>query len=329
VQRMLAAMTSVPAYVANSRLDVIGANDLARAAFWPMLDSGAVPNLIRYAFIDVPDASAWPDWDAIADELVAKLRAATGRDPHDKALTELADELAAASAEFRRRWASRDVHGHGSGVMRYVHPAAGELALGYETFEFVTEPGLVLRIYHAEPGSLTADALPLLAAWYAGKNPRDADASERDAGCKARPAGEAFQPARDGRPGSRATAPYGTPAQGRREQRESSLGPQTRSGTRPAGKRSPRTVQFRRWIGLAGSWFESMRVSSILTVSSPLNCEDAGKERIHRDAASAHGEQDPHTCLVIELTTARWRRRRGSPLARRRSPGGWKLMRPT
>jgi transcriptional regulator with XRE-family HTH domain len=184
VQRMLAAMTSVPAYVANSRLDVIGANDLARATFWPMLDSGAVPNLVRYAFIDVPDASAWPDWDALADELVAKLRAATGRDPHDKALAELTDELAAASDEFRRRWASRDVHGHGHGVMRYVHPAVGQLALGYETFEFVTEPGLVLRIYHAEPGSPTADALPQLAAWYADKQTGDADAGERDTGVR-------------------------------------------------------------------------------------------------------------------------------------------------
>jgi transcriptional regulator with XRE-family HTH domain len=180
VQRMLAAMTSVPAYVANSRLDVIGANDLARAAFWPMLDSGAVPtNLVRYAFIDVPDASAWPDWDAIADDLVAKLRAATGRDPHDKALTGLADELVAASPEFRRRWDSRNVLGHGSGVMRCKHPAVGELVLSYETLGFVTEPGLVLRIYHAEPGSPTADALPLLATWYAGQNPRDADASHQ------------------------------------------------------------------------------------------------------------------------------------------------------
>jgi len=132
----------------------------------------------------VPDASAWPDWDALADELVAKLRAATGRDPHDKALAELTDELAAASDEFRRRWASRDVHGHGHGVMRYVHPAVGQLALGYETFEFVTEPGLVLRIYHAEPGSPTADALPQLAAWYADKQTGDADAGERDTGVR-------------------------------------------------------------------------------------------------------------------------------------------------
>jgi hypothetical protein len=110
----------------SSRLDVIGTNDLARAAFWPMPDSRAVPNLVRYAFIDVPDASAWPDWDAIP----------------------------------MNRW-----------------------------------PGLVLRIYHAEPGSPTADALPRLAAWYAGQNARAADVSERNAGCKARPAGEAFQTA--------------------------------------------------------------------------------------------------------------------------------------
>jgi hypothetical protein len=56
--------------------------------------------------------------------------------------------------------------------MRFVHPEAGELVLGYETFDFVTESGLVLRVYHAEPGSPTADALPLLGTRYAGTDPR-------------------------------------------------------------------------------------------------------------------------------------------------------------
>jgi MmyB-like transcription regulator ligand binding domain len=68
-----------------------------------------------------------------------------------------------ALAEFRRRWASHNVRKHANGVIRYVHPKADELAFSYETFAFTTEPGLVLRIYHAEPGSPTADALALLA----------------------------------------------------------------------------------------------------------------------------------------------------------------------
>jgi hypothetical protein len=56
--------------------------------------------------------------------------------------------------------------------MRFVPPEAGELVLGYETFDFVTESGLVLRVYHAEPGAPTADALPLLGTRYAGTDPR-------------------------------------------------------------------------------------------------------------------------------------------------------------
>jgi transcriptional regulator with XRE-family HTH domain len=181
VQRMLAAITGAPAYVINARLDIIGANDLTRAVYWPMFDIEAVPNLARHAFIHA-DTSAWPDWDAIADELVAMLRAATGRDPHDHSLTELADELAAGSDQFRRRWASCNVHKHANGVIRYLHPQAGELALSYETFDFATEPGLVLKIYHAEPGSPTADALPQLATWYASRKANESDTQERDPG---------------------------------------------------------------------------------------------------------------------------------------------------
>jgi L-alanine-DL-glutamate epimerase-like enolase superfamily enzyme len=47
--------------------------------------------------------------------------------------------------------------------------ALGELTLAYEGLELVTEPGLTLTIYTAEPGSPSAEALRLLASWAASQ----------------------------------------------------------------------------------------------------------------------------------------------------------------
>jgi hypothetical protein len=46
VQRILDAMTMVPAYVRNGRLDVLAANRLGRAVFAPLFDSPARPTNI-------------------------------------------------------------------------------------------------------------------------------------------------------------------------------------------------------------------------------------------------------------------------------------------
>src|SRR3712207_7938011 len=106
---------------------------------------------------------SYPDWNLAADMLVANLRTAAGIDPHDKGLHDLVGELSTRSEEFRRRWAAHDVRLHGAGVKHFHHEAVGPLELAYESLDMVSEPGLNLTIYSAEPASSTADALTLLA----------------------------------------------------------------------------------------------------------------------------------------------------------------------
>lgn len=43
----------------------------------------------------------------------------------------------------------------------------GDLDLSYESVDMISDPGLSLTIYAAEPGSPTAHALDLLASWQA------------------------------------------------------------------------------------------------------------------------------------------------------------------
>ena len=93
---------------------------------------------------------------------VAILRTEAGRDPHDPLMHDLVGELATRSEEFRRRWASHDVRLHGAGTKTFHHTAVGDLELAYESVDMVSDPGLTLTIYAAEPASRTAEALALL-----------------------------------------------------------------------------------------------------------------------------------------------------------------------
>jgi transcriptional regulator with XRE-family HTH domain len=91
--------------------------------------------------------------DGIAHAAAGSLRAEAGRDPHDRALTELVGELSMRSQEFRVRWAAHDVEYYLSGVQPFHHPLVGDLTLNYDALELPADPGQTIIAYTAEPGS--------------------------------------------------------------------------------------------------------------------------------------------------------------------------------
>ncbi len=59
---------------------------------------------------------------------------------------------------------------HLAGAKHFHHHVVGNLELAYESVDMISEPGLTLTIYAAEPASPTAHALDLLASWTATRN---------------------------------------------------------------------------------------------------------------------------------------------------------------
>ncbi|ASU58228.1 helix-turn-helix transcriptional regulator [Nocardiopsis dassonvillei] len=166
VQRILDAMTGAPAVVQNGRLDILAANRLGRALYAQVLDmSGRPANYARFAFLDPRARDFYPDWERAANDTVAVLRTAVGRDPYDRALSNLVGELSTRSEDFRTRWAAHNVHQHRTGTKTMHHPVVGRLELGFEAMELTADPGLSLFAYSAEPGSSSAEGLDLLASW--------------------------------------------------------------------------------------------------------------------------------------------------------------------
>ncbi|WP_426518814.1 helix-turn-helix transcriptional regulator [Diaminobutyricibacter sp. McL0618] len=154
------------AFVRNAHQDMLATNPLGRAFYSPLIgDGGGTPNLARFQFLDPASHDFYPDWELFAEMCVSIMRAEAGRDPYNRGLQDLVGELSTRSDLFRRLWGAHDVRTHGAGTKRFNHPVVGEMILAYEELAITAEPGLILMVYTAEPGSATDERLRLLASW--------------------------------------------------------------------------------------------------------------------------------------------------------------------
>jgi hypothetical protein len=94
-------------------------------------------------------------------------RSEAGRNPYDRALSDLVGELSTQSDEFRARWAAHNVSFRITGIKRFHHPVVGDLSLTYDRMDLPADTGLTLFTYTAEPGSESEEALNLLGSWAA------------------------------------------------------------------------------------------------------------------------------------------------------------------
>ena len=180
IQRLVDAMPGIPAVVLNGRLDVLASNSLGRALFSPWYATGDQVNNARIVFLDSRATSFFREWETVANDTVALLRAEAGRSPYDRQVSDLVGELCTRSEDFRVRWAAHDVRIHNTGVKRLHHPLVGDLDLPFESLPVESGTSTSLVTYLPEPGSPTQDAIALLASWNAvgtGRPPAGARAT--------------------------------------------------------------------------------------------------------------------------------------------------------
>ncbi len=95
-----------------------------------VLDEDRLPlNLARYLFLDPHSRGFFLDWDQVADDQVGTLRVQAGRDPRDKALSDLIGELSTRSDEFVARWARQNVRLHRTARKRLHNRVVGDIEL--------------------------------------------------------------------------------------------------------------------------------------------------------------------------------------------------------
>lgn len=158
VHALLDRLDPAPALVHNAQGDVLaGTAGFQRLAKDTGLLDGQPPNLHRYVFTDARARSLFADWERVAAEHAAALRAAV--DLGDPAAAGLAAELEILlGKEFSRRLAATAVLPAWTGEQRWAHPRVGELRLAYETLPLPETEECRLVVYLAAD-SATAEAL--------------------------------------------------------------------------------------------------------------------------------------------------------------------------
>jgi transcriptional regulator with XRE-family HTH domain len=166
IRRIVDAITNIPAFVSNGRLDILYWNAPAEALYVDHFRDPVRPvNSARFLFLDPRARSFYVEWGKTVHDVVAALRSQVGHNPYDRELSDLVGLLSTRSEEFRVNWAGHDVRFHQSGVKRFHHPLVSDLTLSYERLELPADPGLGIVTYSPEAGSPSEAALQELARW--------------------------------------------------------------------------------------------------------------------------------------------------------------------
>ncbi|WP_026454381.1 helix-turn-helix domain-containing protein [Saccharomonospora iraqiensis] len=165
---LLDAWAQTPAMVINRCLDVVAFNRLAGALH---TDFERVDNLVRMTFLDPAGQRFYADWNSAAEACVATLRLALPYVAEADDVRKLVAETSDASASFQRLWGRHDVRGKTRDDKAFHHREVGDLVLAYHAFDVKDAPGHQLVVYHAAPGSPSAEKLQLLASLHAESEP--------------------------------------------------------------------------------------------------------------------------------------------------------------
>jgi len=160
----------VPAVIHGPHLEVLGINGPGKAL---LDDFDAMPvaerNMARWMFLSPRAKKVYLNWDRIAPQMVAILRAAAIAGVPNDALNRIVGELTTASPEFTRMWADYRLFEHTHGVKHFFNEAVGELKLNYETLPLPADHGQNVVVYTADTGSPSEEKLRLLSSWTASE----------------------------------------------------------------------------------------------------------------------------------------------------------------
>lgn len=117
---------------------------------------------MELVFLRAEGRVLYRDWDEVARNAVAGFRFGYGIDPSNPRVQAVLTRLLAQSSSFTQLWSENEARGKQAATKRLTHPDVGPVTLESQIFDVRSAPGQELVIYHAEPGSPSADALGLI-----------------------------------------------------------------------------------------------------------------------------------------------------------------------
>lgn len=145
---LIKAIDPLPAYIRNSRLDILVWNPAVADLF---IDYGNLDpyerNTLRLLFLNEYYRTLIVDWESLAREMMGTFRAARAKAKDKVPFDELIEELSSKSREFVEWWPNLDVKNFGEGSKRLHHPRLGLVELSYVALSPQERPELSLVTY--------------------------------------------------------------------------------------------------------------------------------------------------------------------------------------
>ena len=145
---LVRAINPIPAYVRNTRLDILAWNDAIADLF---VDYGSLQpherNTLRLLFLYVPYRTLILDWEQMARGMISTFRAARAQARDKAPFDSLIKELSGQSPEFRDWWQDTGVQGFDEGRKRLLHPTGGQIEFTYVALMPEGRPDLSLVTY--------------------------------------------------------------------------------------------------------------------------------------------------------------------------------------
>lgn len=163
LRRVIDALNPIPAYVVGRRWDYLAWNTAAEHVFSP---SKLLPpyeyNIVWRIFTDSEKKIRDPEWEQVAQRVLAEFRADSVRYANDEWFKRLITDLQRVSPEFRTWWPHHDVRGRNDARKNIEHPVVGRLMFEHTTLQVSTTPELKVMIYTPLPETDTLAKLQQL-----------------------------------------------------------------------------------------------------------------------------------------------------------------------
>ncbi len=163
LRRVLDALDPIPAYIMGRRWDYLAWNVAAEHIFLPTnLKPPHEYNAVWRVFTSSEVRVRHPEWEQVAQRVLAEFRADSVRYADDEWFKRLIADLQRVSPEFRAWWPRHDVRGRADARKDIEHPLVGRLMFEHTTLQVPTVPELKVMIYTPLPGTDTLAKLQQL-----------------------------------------------------------------------------------------------------------------------------------------------------------------------
>lgn len=154
LQHVLDNLEFSPATILDSYWNIIAWN---KAAAKIIFDYGKIDackrNLIRIMFTNEEYKETIPNWNSVAQDMIARFRATYGKFTGDLWGENFVNELRSESTEFDSWWIMHNVKTDDEMFKNINHPILGSLKFEYTAYQVLSENNLRMTILSSLPGS--------------------------------------------------------------------------------------------------------------------------------------------------------------------------------